>query len=155
MSYAIIDASVVVNIVKADSTFAAAQGWVEVPVQTPPVAIGDSYDSATGTFTSNVSIPEMVDVLEPDYIGFWLALVSSTAYANIRSSASTDLAVNVAATEFIAVIGDAKTGNVNETLMQGVINALINAADPDATDRAELEALLAGYDLSYTLPAAA
>ena len=56
-----------------------------------------------------------------DYVGFWATLIRSDVYAAIKFNAKTDLAANVLATELIALLGDAKAGNVDvEALQQGI-----------------------------------
>ena len=50
----------------------------------------------------------------PDYLAFWDALMVSTVYASIREQSFVSLPMNTLATEFIALIGDAKAGRANE-----------------------------------------
>jgi hypothetical protein len=54
----------------------------------------------------------------PDYIAFWDALTTSTIYTAIREQSFTSLPMNTLATEFIALIGDAKAGRANEAAIQ-------------------------------------
>ena len=44
----------------------------------------------------------------PNYIAFWNALLTSNVYGSIRTQSMTSLPMNTLATEFIALIGDAK-----------------------------------------------
>jgi hypothetical protein len=54
----------------------------------------------------------------PDYLAFWDALLVSTVYASLREQSFTSLPMNTLATEFIALIGDAKAGRANEAAIQ-------------------------------------
>jgi hypothetical protein len=88
-------------------------GWIEQengsfnpPVPTPPVPV-----------------PE--PTLAPDYIAFWDALMVSTVYAAIREQSFVSLPMNTLATEFIALLGDAKAGRPNETAIQASMDAIL------------------------------
>ncbi len=61
----------------------------------------------------------------PDYLAFWDSLMVSTVYASIREQSFTSLPMNTLATEFIALMGDAKAGRPNETAIQASINAIL------------------------------
>jgi hypothetical protein len=50
----------------------------------------------------------------PDYLAFWDALMTSSVYGAIREQSFVSLPMNTLATEFIALIGDAKAGRANE-----------------------------------------
>ena len=58
----------------------------------------------------------------PDYLAFWDTLLSSSVYASIRTQSFTSLPMNTLATEFIALIGDAKGGRPNTVAIQSSIN---------------------------------
>ena len=87
---------------------------------------------------------------EADYVGFWSALIRSAIYVEIKTSAKLDLGVNVLATELIALLGDAKAGNVDvEALQQGIWEV---AAVLSPESNSSLEAMLLEYGLyAYTL----
>jgi hypothetical protein len=61
----------------------------------------------------------------PDYLAFWDSLLASTVYDSIRTQSMASLPMNTLATEFIALLGDAKVGRPNETAIQASINALL------------------------------
>jgi hypothetical protein len=82
----------------------------------------------------------------PDYLAFWEALMSSSVYASIREQSFTSLPMNTLATEFIALIGDAKAGRPNETLIQQSIIAILETGTFTEEHLIELqEALEVGH----------
>ncbi len=89
----------------------------------------------------------------PDYLAFWDALMVSTVYASIREQSMTSLPMNTLATEFIALIGDAKAGRANEAAIQQSMNAILFYGTFTEEQLAELQAaLVAGHlDGIYTL----
>ena len=89
----------------------------------------------------------------PDYIAFWDALTTSTIYTAIREQSFTSLPMNTLATEFIALIGDAKAGRANEDAIQASINAILTTGTFTNPQLDELqEALESGHlDDIYTL----
>jgi hypothetical protein len=88
---------------------------------------------------------------DPDYINFSDALLVSTAYGVIRTTAKTSLAVNVVATELLALLGDAKNGRVIETAIQASLNELDLEVPLDQSNRDELNTLFTTFYLPYTL----
>jgi len=81
----------------------------------------------------------------PSYTAFWDALVASTVYASIRSQSMASLPMNTLATEFIALIGDAKAGRANEAAIQASMSAVFSTGTFTAADAEEFtEALAAG-----------
>jgi hypothetical protein len=82
----------------------------------------------------------------PDYLAFWEALMSSSVYASIREQSFTSLPMNTLATEFIALIGDAKAGRPNETAIQQSMSAILETGTFTEEHLIELqEALEAGH----------
>ena len=63
----------------------------------------------------------------PNYLGFWDALIASSVYASIRTQSMVSLPMNTLATEFVALLGDAKTGRPNETAIQFSMSAIFGA----------------------------
>lgn len=88
-----------------------------------------------------------------DYRGFWNALLVSPVYQAIRAQACTDLGVNMACTEFIAAMADAKIGSANRDALQACIWLVLQAATLEPEQVAELEQLLddSGLGLVYSL----
>jgi hypothetical protein len=91
----------------------------------------------------------------PDYTAFWDALIASTVYASIRTQSMASLPMNTLATEFIALLGDAKAGRPNEAAIQASMSAVFATGTFTETDAEKFTAALAaGYlDDTYTLGA--
>ena len=91
----------------------------------------------------------------PDYFAFWEALIQTGAYQSIRTQAAADLLMNTAATEFIALISDAKMGRPIEAAIQGSILTVLGTGTFTEGELLEFQgALEAGHlDSVYTLEA--
>jgi hypothetical protein len=89
----------------------------------------------------------------PSYTAFWDALIASSVYASIRTQSMASLPMNTLATEFIALLGDAKAGRANEVAIQASITAILSTGTFDEEDLAEFaETLVAGQlDDIYSL----
>jgi hypothetical protein len=89
----------------------------------------------------------------PDYLAFWDALMGSTVYASIREQSFISLPMNTLATEFIALIGDAKAGRPNEAAIQASMSAILATGTFTEAELLELnEALKQGnLDSLYAL----
>jgi hypothetical protein len=80
-----------------------------------------------------------------NYRAFWDALLTSSVYGSIRTQSMASLPMNTLATEFIALLGDAKAGSPNEVAIQSSINALLSTGTFTQDHLVELaEALEAG-----------
>jgi hypothetical protein len=83
--------------------------------------------------------------LPPSYTDFWDALIASTVYGSIRTQSMASLPMNTLATEFIALLGDAKAGRPNEAAIQASISAVFATGIFTEDDAQELtEALVTG-----------
>jgi hypothetical protein len=89
----------------------------------------------------------------PDYLAFWDALMGSTVYGSIREQSMASLPMNTLATEFIALIGDAKAGRANEAAIQASMGAILATGTFTEEQLTELGAALAAGNLDgiYTL----
>ena len=83
----------------------------------------------------------------PDYIAFWDALTASTIYTAIREQSFTSLPMNTLATEFIALIGDAKAGRANEAAIQQSMGAILTTGTFTEAHLEELGAALVAGNL--------
>jgi hypothetical protein len=83
----------------------------------------------------------------PDYLAFWDALMTSSVYGSIREQSFVSLPMNTLATEFIALIGDAKAGRPNEAAIQQSMNAILATGTFTEGDLAELETALQAGNL--------
>jgi len=100
--------------------------------------------------TANDYVPPQPST-DPDYIGFSDALLVSTAYGVVRTTAKTSLVVNVVATELLALLGDAKAGRAQEVAIQASLTELDTEVSLTQANRDELNSLFANFNLSYTL----
>jgi hypothetical protein len=89
----------------------------------------------------------------PSYVAFWDALIASSVYASIRTQSMASLPMNTLATEFIALLGDAKAGRANEAAIQASMSAVFATGTFTEDDAEEFtEALAAGLlDDIYSL----
>jgi hypothetical protein len=89
----------------------------------------------------------------PSYAAFWDALLASTVYGSIRTQSMASLPMNTLATEFIALLGDAKAGRPNEAAIQASMSAVFSTGAFTEADAQEFtEALAAGLlDDIYSL----
>jgi len=79
----------------------------------------------------------------PSYVAFWDALIASSVYASIRTQSMASLPMNTLATEFIALIGDAKAGRPNEAAIQASMSAVFATGTFTEDDAEEFTAALA------------
>jgi hypothetical protein len=91
----------------------------------------------------------------PDYLAFWDALTAGTVFASIREQSFVSLPMNTLATEFIALIGDAKAGRALVGGIQQSITAILTTGTFTEAQLTELGAALAAGHLDgiYTLTA--
>jgi hypothetical protein len=89
----------------------------------------------------------------PSYTAFWDALLASTVYGSIRTQSMASLPMNTLATEFIALLGDAKSGRPNEAAIQASMSAVFATGTFTEADAEEFTAALAVglLDDIYTL----
>jgi hypothetical protein len=89
----------------------------------------------------------------PSYTAFWDALVASTVYGSIRTQSMANLPMNTLATEFIALLGDAKAGRPNEAAIQASMSAVFATGTFTEGDAEEFTAALAAglLDDTYSL----
>ena len=83
----------------------------------------------------------------PSYTAFWDALLASTVYGSIRAQSMASLPMNTLATEFIALLGDAKAGRPNEAAIQASMSAVFATGTFTTADAAEFTAALAAGHL--------
>ena len=91
----------------------------------------------------------------PSYTAFWDALIASSVYGSIRTQSMASLPMNTLATEFIALLGDAKAGRANEAAIQASMSAVFSTGTFTEDDAEEFTAALAAglLDDIYTLGA--
>jgi hypothetical protein len=89
----------------------------------------------------------------PSYTAFWDALLASAVYDSIWTQSMTSLPMNTLATEFIALLVDAKAGRPNEAAIQASMSAVFATGTLTAADAEEFTAALATglLDDTYSL----
>lgn len=87
------------------------------------------------------------------YKTFWNELMTSSAYATLKTAAATDLQINALCTEFIALISDAKFGEPNIPAIQTSLNSILSSVDFSMEELAEIQSLfnVTGLNQIYTL----
>jgi hypothetical protein len=102
----------------------------------------------------NPGIPAVDPPPSPNYLAFWDALMVSSVYASIREQSFTSLPMNTLATEFIALMGDAKAGRPSEPAIQASIDAILATGTFTEDHLTELQLALEAGNLDgiYTLP---
>ena len=88
--------------------------------------------------------------VSPDYLAFWDALLASSAYGAIRQQSMASLPMNTLATEFIALIGDAKAGRPSVARIQASMAAILTTGTFTAAHVADIGAALAAGNLADT-----
>jgi hypothetical protein len=132
-------------------------GWYG-PIQMPPIA-GTSYfthnyewNSETLSFNA-IEIDEYEKKRRVDYQRFWNMLIDSSAYLKIKETSSQSLLVNTIATEFIALMSDAKNNNANiEKIQESITNIFTNITFTE-DELAELQQIFVktGMSVIYTI----
>ena len=89
----------------------------------------------------------------PSYVAFWEGLLATDVYQAIREQASISLAMNTAATEFVALLGDAKAGRVYEAAIQRSIDSILDNGTFTEDDLDQFQSLLelGNLDSIYTV----
>jgi hypothetical protein len=83
----------------------------------------------------------------PEYRAFWDALVTSSVYASIRTQSMESLPMNTLATEFVALISDAKAGRANEAAIQTSMSAVFATGTFTTAEAEEFTAALQSGNL--------
>ena len=153
MNYAIISSTgLVVNTIEWDGATSWEPPAGHTAIATAEAGIGWTY--ANDTFTPPPEPPPGPPLPPiPDYVTFWDALLTSTVYGSIRTQSMASLPMNTLATEFIALLGDAKAGRPNEAAIQASMSAVFSTGTFTEADAEEFtDALAAGLlDDIYSL----
>jgi len=137
----------VANVIVWDNTCTAPSGTVAVVVE-QDATVAPGYTYANGTFTPPPEPePEPTPPPQPDYAAFWDALIASTVYGSIRTQSMASLPMNTLATEFIALLGDAKAGRPNEVAIQVSMSAVFATGTFTEANAEEFTAALAAGHL--------
>ena len=87
------------------------------------------------------------------YQRFWDDLITTSAYTKIKTAAGQSLLANTLATEFIALMSDAKRGQANIIKIQEVLTDIISGIAFNAEELAEIQTAFtqSGMSAIYTL----
>ena len=149
MNYAIVNnQSLVINIIEWDGIAPWQPPAGCIAIATDQAGVGWGY--VNGQFTPPPEPPPGPPPLppSPDYLAFWDALITSSVYESIRTQSMASLAMNTLATEFIALITDAKIGRPNQVAIQNSINAILGTGTFTQEDLEEFETLLVAGNLN-------
>jgi hypothetical protein len=94
-----------------------------------PIAMPTNIDYFTHSYKWNnetreydaTEIPEYEKQRRVQYQRFWDDLITTSAYTKIKTAAGQSLLANTLATEFIALMSDAKNGHANITKIQEIL----------------------------------
>ena len=141
-----------------------ALGWLKVDMpsyETKGVAfLTNSYNWNSSTKTYDATeLDESEKRKRVNYQNFWNLLLDSDVYATMKTASSTTLAANTLLTEFIALLDDAKRGEVHTTSggvtikIQTSITGILAGITFSADELAELQTLFdsTGMSAIYTL----
>jgi hypothetical protein len=135
----------------------AALGWFG-PIQMPPTP-GTSYfthsyewNSETLSFDAT-ELDEYEKRRRVNYQGFWDSLIKTSAHTTIKATASQSLEVNTIATEFIALLSDAKNSHANVEKIQEVLLEIIENIPFSEAELGEIQEVFtnSGMFAVYTL----
>jgi len=144
-------------------------GWYG-PIEMSPIR-GTTYHTHDYEWNSNtrsfdaVEISEQEKIKRLDYTHFWNMLLygvedintgelsGGIAYKRIKSEAKQSLEINVVATEFIALLTDAKNNNPHKQKIQEVLSEIISLAPFTQEELVEIQNIfvLSGMSAIYTL----
>ena len=120
-------------------------GW-KGPIPMPPESNpGTSYFTHSYEWNKETreydatELEEFEKIQRVNYKGFWDSLLGSSVYQAIKSEAKLSLEANVLATEFIALLSDAKQGNANVEKIQESLTEMVTSVSFTAEELAELQ----------------
>jgi len=132
-------------------------GWAG-PIQMPPTPgtsfYTHSYEWNTETRSFDATeLDEFEKRRRVNYQGFWNGLINTSAYTTIKGAAAQSLPVNTVATEFIALLGDAKNGHANIEKIQEVLLEVMENIPFSEEELAEIQEVFvtSGMFAVYTL----
>ena len=136
-----------VGIAFCQSLFGPNTRWVQTSlsgnVRGKYAGVGDTYDLVADVFVAPPPIVTEPIPPTPSYTAFWDALLTSAVYGSIRTQSMASLPMNTLATEFIALLGDAKDGRPNEAAIQASMSAVFATGTFTTADAAEFTGALA------------
>ena len=134
-----------------------ALGW-KGPIQLPTLP-GTSHYTHDYKWNKETLSYDTIEVTQfekekrVNYQLFWDCFINSSAYLTIKATASQSLAANTIATEFIALISDAKNSHANIEKIQGVLTEIIDNISFTQEELDEIQTIFteSGMFAVYTL----
>jgi len=134
-----------------------ALGW-KGPIQMPPFA-GTSYFTHDHQWNKETREYDATEVTEYEkqrrvqYQQFWDKLLNTNAYTTIKTASTQSLQANTLATEFIALMSDAKRGQANIIKIQEVLTEIVSGITFTTEELAEIQTAFtqSGMSAIYTL----
>jgi hypothetical protein len=134
-----------------------ALGW-KGPIQMPPFA-GTSYFTHDHQWNKETREYDATEVTEYEkqrrvqYQQFWDKLLNTNAYTTIKTASTQSLQANTLATEFIALMSDAKRGQANIVKIQEVLTEIVSGIAFTTEELAEIQTAFtqSGMSAIYTL----
>ena len=107
----------------------------------------------TNTIAQQISVEEYEKQKRVQYQQFWDKLLDTGAYTTIKTASTQSLQANTLATEFIALMSDAKRGQANIIKIQEVLTDIISGIAFNAEELAEIQTAFtqSGMSVIYTL----
>ena len=132
-----------------------ALGWhgpIEMPSPESYFMYSNEWNPDTLSF-DYTELDEFEKARRVNYKGFWDSLLDSSMYQTIKSEAKLSLEANVLATEFIALISDAKQGNANVEKIQELLTEMVTSISFTDEELVELQEIFtySGMFAVYTL----
>ena len=134
-----------------------ALGW-KGPIAMPPLE-GTSYFTHSYQWNKETREYDATELDEYEkrrrvnYQQFWDLLLNTGAYTTIKTASTQSLQANTLATEFIALMSDAKRGQANIIKIQEVLTDIISGIAFNAEELAEIQTAFtqSGMFAIYTL----
>ena len=128
------------------------------PIQMPPFA-GTSHFTHDYQWNNETREYDATEVTEYEkqirvqYQQFWDLLLNTNAYTTIKTASTQSLQANTLATEFIALMSDAKRGKANIIKIQEVLTDIISGIPFNEEELAEIQTAFtqSGLSVIYTL----
>lgn len=120
-----------------------ALGW-KGPIQMPPFT-GTSYFTHDYQWNKETREYDVTELSEYDkqkrvqYQQFWDKLLNTNAYTTIKTASTQSLQANTLATEFIALMSDAKRGQANIAKIQQVLTEIVSGIAFTTEELAEIQ----------------
>ena len=128
------------------------------PIQMPPFA-GTSYFTHDHQWNKETREYDATEIQEYEkqkrvqYQQFWDKLLNTGAYTTIKTASTQSLQANTLATEFIALMSDAKNGNENITKIQQILTEIVSGVPFTTEELGEIQEAFtqSGMFAIYTL----